>query len=176
MKIDENYHKIKNIKLLLLDVDGVLTDSKLYLDNNGVEMKAFNSKDGLGLRMLQDSGVAVGVITGRDSNIVHLRAEELGFTYIYQNQQQKLPAFEDLLKKSNLQAQDIAFIGDDVVDLPILNRAGFSVAVADSHFFIKENVDFITRNNGGCGAVREICDLIMQTQGTLQKQIKRFDI
>jgi 3-deoxy-D-manno-octulosonate 8-phosphate phosphatase (KDO 8-P phosphatase) len=176
MKIDKNYQKIKKIKCLLLDVDGVLTDSKLYLDNNGVESKSFNSKDGLGLRMLQDSGIEVGIITGRKSNIVKIRANELGFKYIYQNRKHKLPAFEEFLIESGFNPDEVSYVGDDLIDLPILNRVGFAVAVADSHKIIMQMADWVTTCNGGCGAVREVCEKIMLTQGLFDEQLARFNL
>ncbi|RLA08910.1 MAG: hypothetical protein DRQ51_00730 [Gammaproteobacteria bacterium] len=176
MKIDKNYHKIKKIKCLLLDVDGVLTDSKLYLDNNGVESKTFNSKDGLGLRMLQDSGIEVGVITARNSKIVQHRADELGFKYVYQDRKQKLPAFEEFLSDSGLKPDEITYVGDDLIDLPILSRVGFAVAVADSHKIVLKMADYITTLNGGCGAVREVCEKIMLTQNTFAEQLSKFNL
>ena len=162
------------IKLVVFDVDGVLTDGSLFIGDDGQEYKAFNSKDGLGIRMLQDSGVEVGIITGRTSDVVRHRMENLGVPHLYQGQQHKLPAYEKLLAKLGLEPEQTAYVGDDVVDLPILRRAGLAVVVADGHPLAKRHAHWETRFGGGKGAAREVCELIMEAQGTLDQQVEAY--
>ena len=162
------------IKLLLFDVDGVLTDGSLYIGDDGQEYKAFNSKDGLGIRMLQDSGVEVGIITGRTSDVVRHRMENLGVTHLYQGQKHKLPAYEKLLAELGLEPEQTAYVGDDVVDLPILRRVGLAVVVADAHPLAKRHAHWETQFPGGRGAGREVCELIMEAQGTLDQQTEAY--
>ena len=162
------------IKLVLFDVDGVLTDGSLFIGDDGQEYKAFNSKDGLGIRMLQDSGVEVGIITGRTSDVVRHRMKNLGVTHLYQGQQHKLPAYEKLLAELGLEPEQTAYVGDDVVDLPILRRAGLAVVVADAHPLAKRHAHWETQFPGGRGAAREVCELIMEAQGTLDQQTEAY--
>ena len=152
------------IRMLLLDVDGVLTDGKLYFDHAGNEMKAFNTRDGMGIKALQRCGIEVGVITGRKSEAVAQRMAQLGVEHVYQGCEDKLIAFLDLLKKTGLDAQQICFAGDDWIDLPVLLRVGLSVSVADAEDCVKERAHWITTRKGGDGAVREICNLILAAQ------------
>jgi 3-deoxy-D-manno-octulosonate 8-phosphate phosphatase (KDO 8-P phosphatase) len=156
--------KAKNIKLLILDVDGVLTDGSIILDNEGNEFKAFNVRDGHGIKMLQKAGIPVAIITGRYSKVVERRAQELGVIHLYQRCHNKLVAYQDLLEKLNLKDQDVAYVGDDVVDIPILKRVGFPVAVKDAHEGAKGYSLYITTKEAGKGAVREICDLIIEAK------------
>jgi 3-deoxy-D-manno-octulosonate 8-phosphate phosphatase (KDO 8-P phosphatase) len=156
--------RASRIRMLLLDVDGVLTDGKLYFDHAGREMKAFNTRDGLGIKALQRSGIEVGVITGRTSESVTQRMGQLGVQYVYQGREDKLNAFLDVLKKTGLDSQQICFAGDDWIDLPVLLRVGLAVTVADAEDRVKEKVHWITGRNGGDGAVREICNLILTAQ------------
>jgi len=153
-----------NIRMLVLDVDGVLTDGKLYFDHAGNEMKAFNTRDGLGMKALQRCGIEVAVITGRNSAAVTHRMNQLDIQHIYQGCQDKLNAFLHLLEKTGLDAQQICFAGDDWIDLPILLRAGLAVSVADAEDRVKDQAHWITKRNGGDGAVREICNLILTAQ------------
>lgn len=156
--------RASRIRLLLLDVDGVLTDGKLYMDHAGNEMKAFNTRDGMGIKALQRCGIEVGVITGRTSAAVTQRMAQLGVQYVYQGREDKLNAFLDVLKKTGLDAQQICFAGDDWIDLPVLLRAGLAVSVADAEDCVKEKAHWITARNGGDGAVREICNLLLTAQ------------
>lgn len=158
-----------NIKLIILDVDGVLTDGSLYFDNQGQEFKAFNSKDGHGIRLLLESGIEVAIITGRQSELVKHRAENLKLSpdLIYQGYRDKLPAFNDLLQKTGFSKEEIAYVGDDVIDLPIMHRVGFSIAVNDANWFVKDNADWVCKTDGGKGAVREVCELILDAQNKL---------
>ncbi|MCL4157533.1 UNVERIFIED_CONTAM: hypothetical protein GTU68_057198 [Idotea baltica] len=168
--------KAKKIKLLIFDVDGVLTDGSLFFDNEGSEYKAFNSKDGQGIRLLLDNGINVAIITGRQSQIVKHRANNLKIPpeYIYQGYRDKVPAFYELLEKTKLDKENIAFIGDDVIDLPIMSQVGLSIAVADANWFVKENSDLICKTNGGRGAGREACEFILDSQGKLDDILQSF--
>lgn len=158
-----------NIKLVILDVDGVLTDGSLYFDNQGQEFKAFNSKDGHGIRLLLENNIEVAIITGRTSELVKHRAKNLKLSpdLIYQGYRDKLPAYKDLLKKTGFTKEEIAYVGDDVIDLPIMHQVGFSIAVKDANWFVKENSDWVCDTKGGKGAVREVCELILNAQGKL---------
>ena len=163
--------RAKSIRLLLLDVDGVLTDGRLYFGNNGEELKAFNIQDGLGIRLLQRSGIEVGIITGRSSALVARRAEELGIKLVIQGREDKLAALEEVLRddKENhsYKMQEIAFLGDDLPDLAVISRVGLGVAVADAHNFVAKHSHWQTSEKGVCGAVRELAELILQAQNTL---------
>lgn len=154
-----------NIRMLVLDVDGVLTDGKLYFDHAGNELKAFNTRDGLGMKALQRCGIEVAVITGRKSEAVSHRMAQLGIQHVYQGREDKLNAFLHLLELTGLEASQICFAGDDWIDLPLLLRAGLAVSVADADERVKEQAHWITQRNGGDGAVREICNLILAAQG-----------
>jgi 3-deoxy-D-manno-octulosonate 8-phosphate phosphatase (KDO 8-P phosphatase) len=165
IKLSERAHAIK---LLCLDVDGVLTDGSVYLGNNGEELKAFNIKDGFGLRAVQNVGVQVAIITGRQSLLVQRRADELGITHVYQGNSDKRAAFADLLKKLQLKPQQVAYVGDDFPDLPLMSKVGLAVAPNDAHNEVKAVAHWTTQNGGGRGAVREVCDLILQAQGHWQ--------
>lgn len=167
--MNERQQRASKIKIVIFDIDGVLTDGSLYFDNKGEEFKAFNSKDGHGLRMLQDSGVDVALITGRESELVKHRATNLGLSpsLVYQGYRDKVPAFNDLLKKTGLSRENIAYVGDDVIDLPIMSQVGLSIAVADAHWFVRENADWTTQEKGGKGAAREVSEFILDAQGKL---------
>lgn len=154
-----------NVRMLVLDVDGVLTDGKLYFDHAGNELKAFNTRDGLGMKALQRSGIEVAVITGRKSGAVSHRMAQLGIQHVYQGREDKLNAFLHLLELTGLEASQICFAGDDWIDLPLLLRVGLAVSVADAEERVKEQAHWITQRNGGDGAVREICNLILAAQG-----------
>ncbi len=157
--------RLKKIKLLLLDVDGVLTDGRIIYSSDGTETKAFDVKDGHGLKMLQRAGIEVGIITGRESSVVAHRAKELGINILYQGVKDKLIPFNEILKNHSISGADIAYVGDDIVDLPILLRVGFSATVADALPEVRVRVDYVTERAGGKGAVREICDLILKEAG-----------
>jgi 3-deoxy-D-manno-octulosonate 8-phosphate phosphatase (KDO 8-P phosphatase) len=163
----ENQQRAAKIKLLICDVDGVFSDGRIYLGNQGEELKAFHTKDGFGIKAILKSGIQVAVITGRQSQIVENRMKALGVPYIYQGQENKLSVYHDLLKTLNLQASQIAYIGDDVVDLPVIKACGLGVAVQDAHPLVLQAADLITYTKGGFGAVREICDLFLQCNGQL---------
>lgn len=157
--------RARKIRMLVLDVDGVLTDGRLYFDNAGNEMKAFNSRDGLGIKTLQRCGIEVAIITGRKSAIVSQRMAQLDIKHVYQGREDKLNAFTHLLETTGLEAEQTCFAGDDWIDLPVLLRVGLAVTVADADAHVKEHVHWVTRRNGGEGAVREICNLLLAAQG-----------
>ncbi len=165
---------LSRVKLLLLDVDGVLTDGRIYYDNNGVETKAFDVKDGHGLKLIQRAGIVVGIITGRSSDVVALRARELGIDIVYQGAKDKLVPYAEVLVTLGLTDDQVAYVGDDVVDLPILRRVGFSATVADAVDDIKPLVDYVAKRPGGRGAVREICDFILKNSGAWAEVTDRY--
>lgn len=166
--------KAAAIRLVIFDVDGVLTDGSLFIGDDGQEYKAFNSRDGHGMKMLQASGVDIGIITGRTSQVVKYRMDSLGIKHVYQGQLDKLPAFEELIQQLGLSPEQVAYVGDDVVDLPILVRAGLAIAVQDAHPLVKQHSHWITPNCGGRAAARDVCELIMQSQDTLQSQLGKY--
>ena len=158
--------KAKQLKLLILDVDGVLTDGKLFFDEQGREYKFFHARDGHGIKLLQQTGVVVAVISGRKSPSVALRMKSLGVEHVYQGHENKIAAFEELIQKVGCQTQQAAHVGDDLLDLPIMSRVGMAIAVNDAVKEVKAFADWNTTLDGGQGAVREVCDLIMQAQDT----------
>jgi len=166
--------RLEKIRLLLLDVDGVLTDGRIIYDNNGLEYKAFDVKDGHGIKMLQRAGIAVGIITGRESDVVRLRAQELGIEILYQGAKDKLVPYDEILETSGLTDDEVAYVGDDVVDLPILRRVGFSATVADAVPDIRPFVHYVTQQSGGRSAVREICDLLLKEGGRWAQVTERY--
>ena len=166
--------KAAQIRLVVFDVDGVLTDGSLFLGDDGQEYKAFHSRDGLGMKMLHRSGVEIGIITARESEVVRHRMASLDIEHVYQGRLEKLPAFEDLVAKLGLSAEQAAYVGDDVVDLPVLRRAGLAIAVADAHPLVKQHAHWQTPHPGGHGAARDVCELIMEAQNTLDTQLQRF--
>lgn len=159
--------KAKAIKLLICDVDGVLTDGLIYMGNQGEELKAFHVRDGFGIHAIQNAGINVALITGRDSKIVENRAKTLKIEHVFQGQTDKLVAFHTLCDTLAVQANQIAYIGDDLIDLPVMQKVGLSIAVADAHPLLQPQADYITVKEGGKGAVREVCDLILFSQNKL---------
>ena len=157
----------RQIRLLILDIDGVMTDGGLQFDNRGEEYKTFNSLDGHGIRMLLDCGIEVAVITGRNSGIVNHRMNELGVRHIYQGYRDKLQAYEKLLQDTGLESGQTAYVGDDLPDLPVMRRVGLAIAVQNAHVFVKQHCDWVTTARGGNGAVREVTDFILQAQSLL---------
>jgi len=160
--------KMQKVKLFICDIDGVFSDGRIYLGNNGEELKAFHTKDGYGIKALGASGVDVAVITGRKSNIVATRMTALNVKYIVQGKENKLPALKVMLDTLKLLPEQVAYIGDDMPDFECMSYVGLSIAVNDAHPAILQISDFTTSIRGGFGAVRESCDLIMQSQNTLQ--------
>lgn len=168
------HSKAAAIRLVIFDVDGVLTDGSLYIGDDGQEYKAFNSKDGHGMVMLQYSGVQIAIITGRTSEVVRIRMSSLGIEHVYQGKRDKLPAYEELKQATGLDDAQIAYVGDDVVDLPVMTRVGLAVAVQDAHALTKQHAHWVTPSGGGHGAAREICELIMEAQGNLQELLQGY--
>jgi 3-deoxy-D-manno-octulosonate 8-phosphate phosphatase (KDO 8-P phosphatase) len=166
--------KAARIRLVIFDVDGVLTDGSIYLGDDGLEYKTFNTKDGHGMKMLQATGVEIGIITGRSSRVVALRMESLGIRHVYQGQKQKLPAYEELKSKLELNDDQVAYVGDDVVDLPVMRRVGLAITVQDAHHLVRQHAHWQTASNGGRGAAREVCELLMEAQGTLEPSLEKY--
>jgi 3-deoxy-D-manno-octulosonate 8-phosphate phosphatase (KDO 8-P phosphatase) len=167
-KIKNIIEKAKDIKLVVFDVDGVLTDGGLILGDRGNEYKIFYVRDGHGLVMLRKSGCMIAVMTARTSKIVAVRMSELGIEYVFQGQNDKGKAMNDLMNNLGVNKNQTAYVGDDVIDLPAMQSAGISIAVADAHPLVLENADWVTTARGGRGAAREVCELIMRAQGTLK--------
>lgn len=171
-----NTQRIKKIKILVLDVDGVLTDGRIIMDDRGREIKFFDVRDGHGLKMLMRTGIEIVFLTGRKSRVVEHRARELGITEVYQGARNKVEIFEAVLERKGLQAAEAAYAGDDIVDVPVLKRAGFSVAVANAVVEAKRAAHYVTKNKGGRGAVREVCEIILKGQGRWKDIKKRYGI
>jgi 3-deoxy-D-manno-octulosonate 8-phosphate phosphatase (KDO 8-P phosphatase) len=162
--IDKILLQAKKIKLLALDVDGVLTDGKIYFADNGSEAKCFFTRDGVGIKLLLKNNIEVAIITGRYSKAVEYRMNDLGVKYVFQGQDNKTEALESLKQTLKLKNEQIAFMGDDLPDVPVMKKVGFSIAVADAHDLAKKVADYITLELGGLGAVREVCDLILKAK------------
>jgi 3-deoxy-D-manno-octulosonate 8-phosphate phosphatase (KDO 8-P phosphatase) len=163
------FRKAKRIKLLLLDVDGVLTDGRVVIDDRGVESKHFHVRDGQGIALLQSAGIEVGFISGRSSRSVNRRAKELGVRLVRQGITKKAESYEQIKRERELNDEQIAYVGDDIVDLEILRRAGLAVLVADGCAELARAVDWVTRAEGGKGAVREVAELLLKAQGKWPK-------
>jgi 3-deoxy-D-manno-octulosonate 8-phosphate phosphatase (KDO 8-P phosphatase) len=172
--VQDIQEKARQIKLVIFDVDGVLTDGSLYLGDDGQEYKAFNSRDGHGIKMLQSTGVEIGIITGRSSEVVRIRMQSLGIKHVYQGKRDKLPAYFELRDKLNLSDEQVAYVGDDVVDLPIMRRVGLAIAVNDAHPFVLQHAHWQTPHPGGRSAGRDVCELLMDAQGKLQAALERY--
>ncbi|HAZ81066.1 MAG TPA: phenylphosphate carboxylase subunit delta [Porticoccaceae bacterium] len=164
----------KKIKLLVLDVDGVLTDGKLYYGNSGEELKAFNIQDGLGIKLLQQGNIQVGIITGRVSGLLQRRADELGINPVIQGREDKLTALEELLQSTEFDLNEIAFVGDDLPDLAVINKVGLGLTVANASSTLALKADYQTKKSGGDGAVREIAELILVAQDKLTDILEQY--
>lgn len=165
---------LERIRFLILDVDGVMTDGSITYTSSGEELKTFNCKDGSGIKYWMRSGHAAGIITGRESPMVARRAKELGIAFLKMGEKLKLPAFEAMLAEAEVQPEEVAMIGDDLLDLPILRRVGLPVAVADAVAEVKETAAWITTIPGGRGAVREVIELILKAQGRWEAIMARY--
>jgi 3-deoxy-D-manno-octulosonate 8-phosphate phosphatase (KDO 8-P phosphatase) len=168
------YEKASKVKLAIFDVDGVLTDGALYLSDTGEEMKAFNSRDGHGMKMLRESGVELAIISGRRSRCVELRAKNLGIELLYQGVEDKVKAYRELLEARGIETGATAYMGDDVVDLPVMVRCGLALTVPEAPLIVRQHASYVTSAQGGRGAAREVCELIMQAQGTLAIQLGKY--
>lgn len=164
----------RQVRIAIFDVDGVLSDGGLHYAETGDAMKTFDVRDGMGMKLLQDSGMALAIITSRRAGSVRERAADLGIRHVQQGVADKYSAFEALLTELGFTAEQSAFLGDDLVDLPVLKRCGFAVTVADAPAVLKRHADYVTRASGGRGAAREFCEVILHNQGTLAAQTARF--
>jgi 3-deoxy-D-manno-octulosonate 8-phosphate phosphatase (KDO 8-P phosphatase) len=171
---NEIIRKAGKIKLLLLDVDGILTDGQILYNEKGREIKSFHVQDGQGIRWLIKSGVEVGFLSGRISQAVAKRAEELGVPLLFQGIKNKVKIFEGLLTQKNLNSEQISFMGDDFVDLPLLKKVGFSISVRNGHPLIQKEVDYVTKTQGGYGAVREVSELIIKAKGRWDSLLRGY--
>jgi len=172
--VQEILERAARIRLVVFDVDGVLTDGSLFLGDGGEEYKAFHSRDGHGMKMLQEAGVELAVITGRTSRVVEHRMASLGIEHVFQGQRDKLPAFETLIARLGLQAAECAYVGDDVVDLPVMRRVGLAIAVQDAHPLVVRHAHWQTPSPGGRGAARDVCELILEARGDLERVLARY--
>ena len=166
---EEAYERARKVRLALFDVDGVLTDGSIYLDDTGAELKAFNTHDGHGIRLLLHYGFEVGVITGRSSKSLTHRMQDLEVKHVYQGCKDKFLAFQELLSRLSLDEQQVAYVGDDIFDLQVMTRCGLAVAVANAHAYVKQHAHCETINTGGHGAAREVCELLLGAQGLLDQ-------
>lgn len=166
--------RARRVNLLMLDVDGVLTDGKLYFGNSGEEFKSFSTLDGHGIKLLQKSGVKVGIISGRKSDLVTRRSRDLGIEILIQGREDKWTALQEVLVHENIAHENIAFMGDDWPDLTVMCRVGFALTVTNAHISVIERAHWQSRFRGGEGAVREACDLIMQAQGTFDAALAHY--
>ena len=164
----------KKIKYLFLDVDGVLTDGKLYFGKSGEELKVFSVKDGQGIRLLQQKGIEVGIISARESEIVTQRANELNISPLFQNEKDKASKLEEFIASNSMTLDQIAFLGDDLPDLRVIKMVGLGLCVADSSEQVIKSADWKTEKNGGHGAIREVAELILSAQGNLSSSIDKY--
>jgi 3-deoxy-D-manno-octulosonate 8-phosphate phosphatase (KDO 8-P phosphatase) len=168
--------KARKIGLLLLDVDGVLTDGTILYDHKGKELKRFFVQDGQGIRWLQRSGVEVGFLSGRSSPAVIRRAGELGIDLLFQGIKNKIKCIEIIIRKTKFPPDQVAFMGDDFIDLPLLKRVGLSISVSNGHPLVQKEVDYITKAPGGYGAVREVCELILRAQNKWEAILREYGL
>jgi len=172
--MSEILEKVSKIKLLIMDVDGVLTDGIIHIHSDGTESKGFCLVDGHGIHMWHWAGLKTAIISGRESQATTIRAKQLKFGYVVQGCNSKVPAFEEILAKANVSAEEAAYIGDDLLDLPLVRRAGFGVAVATAVAELKEAADYVTEKPGGRGAVREVVELILKSTGRWAGLMERY--
>ncbi len=174
LNADEIKSRAAHLKLLLMDCDGVLTDGRITLLEGGDEQKSFHTRDGHGLVLLHRAGLRSGIISGRTSTAVERRARDLNIAYLRQGTWNKIEDFEDVLAEAEVEPSEVAFIGDDVTDIPLMRRCGFGIAVADATEDTRAAADYVTRLPGGFGAVREVCELILKAQGRWGELMKRY--
>lgn len=171
----ENLREVAaTIELVIFDVDGVLTDGSLFIGDDGQEYKAFHSKDGHGIRMLHEGGIRSAILTGRTSEVVKHRARDLNIDLVLQGHRDKRPAFAELLAQTGLRSKVIAYVGDDVVDLPVMTQVGLAIAVNDAHPMVKRHAHWVTSTNGGHGAAREVCEFLLDAQGQLERTLNSY--
>jgi len=166
--------RARRVRVAAFDVDGILTDGRLYYTDGGEEIKAFNVQDGHGIRMLSDSGVAVAIITSRSSRLVENRARDLGIEFLYQGVANKLDTMNLLLKRLGVELAAASYVGDDVIDLPVLRRCGFAASVPEAPAIVRQHAHYVTSARGGRGAVREFAEFVMHAQGTLDARMAGY--
>jgi 3-deoxy-D-manno-octulosonate 8-phosphate phosphatase (KDO 8-P phosphatase) len=174
LETDEVLRRAQRIKLLLMDCDGVLTDGRLWLTADGDEQKAFHARDGQGISLFHQAGLQTGIISGRTSSAVDRRARELKMSYVRQYAKDKIKALEEIVAEAGVSTFECGYIGDDVADIPVMRRVALAVAVADAVAETKQAAHYITGLNGGHGAVREVCDLILKAQGRWDELMQKF--
>ena len=178
LSIQQVRRRARKIKFLLLDVDGVMTDGRIYYvprpDGGMFETKTFHSRDGIGIRYARDAGIRVGIISGRGSDTVRYRAAELKLDFIEENTLKKIPPYERILKAAGVKDEEVCFVGDDLVDLPILKRVGLAVCVQNGHPFLRRHVHYLTKAAGGLGAVRETVEIILDSQGKWKPVVEGY--
>lgn len=167
-------HKASQIRLVIFDVDGVLTDGSLFIGDDGQEYKAFNSKDGLGMSLLQQSGVEIAIITARSSEVVKIRMQTLGVKHVFQGRRNKNSAYEELKLETGFTDTQIAYVGDDLIDLPVMRRVGLAIAVKDAHPLVTQHAHWQTPSTGGRGAARDVSEMIMLAQNTFESSMTAF--
>jgi 3-deoxy-D-manno-octulosonate 8-phosphate phosphatase (KDO 8-P phosphatase) len=170
----KQYPKLAAIKMLVMDVDGVLTDGSITISEDGTESRSFSYLDGHGIKLWHRAGMKSAIISGKQSRATQVRAEQLSIEHVMQGHTKKLPAFESLLTDSGLSAREVAYIGDDLLDLPLVRRAGFSVAVVNAVDELKKAADYVTNRPGGSGAVREVIEYILKATGRWDKLMERY--
>ena len=164
MKDKALMEKLKRIQLLLLDVDGVLTDGSIFYNDDGREIKVFNARDGFGIKLVIQAGITVGIVTGRSSEALRHRCENMGIQHLYDGVEDKAGMLENIATQTGIEAEHAAFVGDDLPDLPLMRRTGMSIAVADAHEIVRQKADWTTRAPGGRGAVREVCEALLKAK------------
>ncbi|MBI1911857.1 MAG: HAD-IIIA family hydrolase [Deltaproteobacteria bacterium] len=157
--------KIRPVRLFIFDVDGVLTDGRIIYNDSGQETKFFDVRDGHGIKLLMRAGIEVGILSARESNVVKYRADNLGIELVYLGRKDKLSAFEEILKSKSITPKEIAYMGDDIIDLPVIKRVGFSATVADGVDEVKAMADYVAAKKGGRGAVREVAEVVLKAKG-----------
>ncbi len=172
--MDDALRRAESVRLMIFDVDGVLTDGRLYYTDSGAEMKAFSTLDGLGIRMLMSSGIEIAIITGRRSEVVLHRARDLGISHVLQGVAEKRPAFLGLTASLGLAPESCGYMGDDLVDLPVLTRCGFAATTREAPEIVKRHAHFISTQPAGAGAVREVCEMILKAQGKLDAALAPY--
>lgn len=166
--------RARRVRVAAFDVDGILTDGQLYYADSGEEIKSFHVQDGQGIKMLSESGITVAIITSRTSRVVENRARDLGIEFLFQGVDNKLETLRDLLQRLQIDMQAASYMGDDLIDLPVLRRCGFAASVPDAPAVVRKHAHYVTRAGGGCGAVREFAELVMQAQGTLDARYAEY--
>jgi 3-deoxy-D-manno-octulosonate 8-phosphate phosphatase (KDO 8-P phosphatase) len=174
-KISGTEKRLRNIKLLLLDVDGVMTDGSIVYNGSGEEIKAFSARDGLGIRMLMETGINIGIVTGRSSDALYHRCKNLHIQLIFAGVSDKAAVLDKITEKTGIKEDNIAYIGDDLPDIPIMKKVGIPIAVAGAHENVIEIAGIVTSLKGGAGAIREVCEAVIKAQGNWQAVIKKYN-